>query len=294
MQNLNYKNQKNLILVTFLFLPLAFLLIFTFYPALKLLELSFAQWDGMSPNYGYAGISNYIDVFKDVAVLKTFENNMAYVIISIIQTFLALYLSIILNGKLYAKNFFKSIIFMPYILNGVAVVFMFTYFYDFERGPINLLLKAIGLGGLSIRWLSESYFSNFSLAMIGLWRYTGFAMVIFLGALQSIPGDIYEAADIDGTNFFQKIRYITIPSIKNVIELNLILSINGALQAYFEAFIVTKGGPAGRTDTFVTSTLNIAFTYQNFGKASAMGIILLITVIAIVVMQRKILNIKDE
>jgi raffinose/stachyose/melibiose transport system permease protein len=289
---MSLKNQKKVIIVTFLIIPLLFLVVFGYYPAFKLLQLSFSDWDGASLTMKYIGFSNFIDVFKDSDTMKTMTNNCAYLIVALIQLIFALYLAVVLDGKIRAKNFFKSVVFMPYILNGVAIAFLFNYLYDYQSGPLNILLRSLGLNG--VHWLGESYSINFSLAFIGLWRYTGFCMVIFLGALQSIPRALYEAANIDGANFFQTLRYITIPGIKRVIEINILLAINGAMQAYFEPFVITKGGPAGRSDTFITSTLNIAFQFHNFGKASAMAVVLLVVILLIIIIQRRFLRIKGE
>ena len=289
----NMKQQKTIIIVAFLIIPLILIAVFSYYPAIKLVQQSFTNWDGSAPTYKYVGFKNYKYVFTDKDVLQTFKNTFAYFVVMLFQTALALYLAIILNGKIKGKNLFKSIIFMPFILNGVAVAYMFNYMYDFNQGPINVILRSIGLGSLAIKWLPANYFINFSLAFIGMWRYTGFAMVIFLGALQSISKDMYEAANIDGANFFETVRYITIPSIKRVIELNLFLGISGSLQAFFEAYVITGGGPAGMSDTFVTKTLNTAFKYSNFGRASAMGVVLVVIVIFIIGVPKLVLGSKE-
>ena len=282
--------QKRLILVLFLFIPLLLLATFSYYPALKLIELSFSKWDGIARSYPYVGLSNYADLFKDPGMFMTFQNNIAYIVIALFQTVLALYLAVVLNSKVLCRNFFKSSIFMPTILNGVATAFMFNFMYNFESSPINTILRNIGLEQYAVKWLGVGYFSNFSLAFIGLWKSTGFAMVVFLGALQSIPKEYYEAAEIDGASFLTKIRYIIFPSVKTVVELNLFLSINGSLQAFFESFIITHGGPAGRTDTFVTKTISTAFEYHNFGMASAMGVVLMVIIITVVSIQRRFLR----
>ena len=284
------KTQRRCIIFFFLIFPLLFLCVFGYYPALKLVHMSFTDWDGFRPYYSYIGVENYIAILRDPDTLKTLQNNIAYFIVMLVQTVLALYFAIILDGKLKGRNFFKTVIFMPYILNGVAVAFMFSYLYDYTDGPINVLLHSIGLGDYAIRFLSDSYFINFSLAGIGMWRYTGFAMVIFLGALQTISKDLYEAAYIDGAHFFQTVRYITIPNIKRTIEINLLLGISGALQAFFEPFVITKGGPAGRSETFITWMLKMAFEFQNFGQAAAMSVLLLSIIMGIILIQKKFLK----
>ena len=290
MIRLTNKHEKHIILFCFLFLPVLLLCVFTYYPAVKLLELSFTDWDGFSLRYDYIGFSNYIDLFNDKTTLMTFINNIAYLIVYLIQNVISLYLAIILNGGIKQKNFFKSSIFLPYILNGVAVAYMFGFLYDYNIGPINTLLRAVSGGQLAVKWLGNGYFSNISLGLIGLWRNVGFTMVLYLGALQSIPNELYEAAESDGANFYHKIRHIAIPGIRRIIELNLFMVLIGATQAYFEAFVVTGGGPAGRTETFAMSTLNIAFEFNNFGKASAMGVVLVAAAFLILSVQKVLLN----
>jgi len=294
MNKISIKKQRYIIIFSFLFLPTLLLIIFSYYPSLKLVQLSLTDWDGYSKSLNYIGIKNYIAIFNDTEMIKVLANNSAYFFTSIIQVFLGLYLAIIINGSIKGSKIFRSIAFMPYVLNIVAIAFMFGYFYDYNNGPINLALEYIGLEHYKIKFIQNSWWSNFSLSAIGLWRYTGLSMVIFLGALQSIPTQLYEAAEIDGANFVNKIRYITLPSIKTIIELNLFLTISGALSAFQEAFVLTSGGPAGRTSTFVTKTLQIAFEYNNFGKASAMGCILLVIIIVITLIQRWVFSSEKE
>lgn len=290
MTTLTYSQQKKLIIFLFLFFPMALLILFNFYPAVKLFELSFTDWNGFSKTYGYVGFSNFVDLYNDVETLETFKNTGAYLIVMVLQMGAALYLAIILDSKIRAKNFFRGTLFLPFILNGVAVIYMFSYMYDYENGPINVILKQLGLGHYAIHWLTDSYFINFSLAFISMWKSVGFFMVIFLGALQTVPKDQYEAAIMDGANFFQNIRYVTVPNIRRVIELNFFLGFTWSVQAFTEAFVLTQGGPAGRSSTFVMSMYNIAFQYQNFGKASAMGVVLFLIIVSILLLQRVVIK----
>ena len=277
---------KLFIVIGFLFIPLMLVAVFSYYPLFKLFQLSFTDWNGATSFFEYIGLENYYTIFSDGEVFATLKNNLAYAVISIVQIAFGIYLAVILNDRLKGRNFFKSIIFMPYIINGVAVAFMFNFMYDYQNGPLNVFLRNFGLGSFAVRWLGDNYSINFSLAFINLWRFLGFTMVIFLGALQSISNELYEAADIDGATFFQKIRFITLPGIKRVIELNLLLGINGSLQVFFEPFVITNGGPGGLSETFVTKTLKMAFNFQNFGAASAMGVVLLIIILLLVGGQR--------
>lgn len=274
----------------FLLIPTLILLVFTYYPAARLLELSFSDWNGYSPDYDYVGFENYLEIFQNKKVIRSFLNTLAYVVIAVIQTFLGLYFAIILTTNLRGRKFFRSLFFVPYVMNAVAVSFMFNYMYNYETNPINVLLTRLGLEEYCIRWLSTSYFSNFSLAFIGLWCFTGYAMVLFIGALQSIPKSHLEAADLDGANFWQKVRYMVIPEIRSVIGICLFLNLNGALQAYDFAFVITKGGPSGATETFVSMSVKQAYDFSKYGKASAMGVVVLLVVILVQMVQKKLVE----
>ncbi len=282
--------ESKITIFAFLAIPVTLLILFTYVPAVKLLELSFTDWNGIRKTYDYIGMQNYIEIFKEKSVFETLINNLAYVIISFLQTILGLYFAIILDSNIRAKRFFRSAIFMPFILNGIAIAYMFRYMYNYSDGPINLILNAVGLGDHAVRFIGNFWASNLSLAYMGLWQYTGLAMVIFLGALQSVPKDLYESAAIDGSNFFQNIIHITMPSIKLVVSINLFLSLNGALQAFYQPFIMTQGGPGDRTQTFASNAYYTAFKFQDFGKASALGIVLLLLVVIILAVQNFVLR----
>lgn len=286
------KKKDNLVVFGFLVVPVILLFMFSYYPLAKLFELSFSDWNGLTVDYNYVGTKNYLEVIGQKELWKVFANNAAYIIVALIQQFVGLFLAILLNCKLRLKNFFRGILFLPYIINGVAVVFMFNYMYDYSNSPVNYILGLFG--GSAIHFLGASYGSNFALAFISFWRYVGYTMVIYIAALQSIPSDVYEAAMMDGAGFWQTVLHITMPNIKGMFKISLLLSINGAFQAYFEPYMITKGGPNGRTDTFITKTLSLAFDFQKYGKAAVMGVLLLIIILLLVLVQNVFLKDGDS
>lgn len=285
------KVKDRITVVCFLIVPVILLILFSYYPLLKLIQISFSEWNGMTPTMEFRGLENYKEVFSQKELFSVIGNNMAYVITAVLQQIFGLFLAILLNSNIKLKNTFRAVLFMPYIINGVAVAFMFNYMYDFSNSPVNYILTALGLN--PVHFISTSYFTNFALSFISFWKYVGFTMVIYIAALQSISNEVYEASRIDGANFFQTIRYITFPNIKNMFQVSLLLSLNGALQVYFEPFLITKGGPNGRTDTVITKSLDLAFNYGKYGKAAAMGVILLIIILLIVFIQRTFLKEAD-
>ena len=266
---------------------------FWYYPAFKLIQQSFTDWDGLS-NYKYIWFDNYVSVFKEPDIYTIIANNFAHACAAFSQIVIGLYLAVILNARIKACNFFRSVVFMPYILNLAAVAYMFSFLYSFEYSPINIIIRYFGTEDSGIRWLSNEYYSNFSLALVGTWIYTGFVTVIFIGALQSVPKELYESSELDGANFLQKLRFITIPSIKTIIELQIFLAINSSFQVFMQPLLISQGGPGIRTETLVSYTVKVAFEFKNFGKASAMGVMLMTVIFAAVSLQRYIMNRKES
>ncbi|ACT02335.1 carbohydrate ABC transporter permease [Paenibacillus sp. JDR-2] len=287
MFNFSYKTQRYLILFGFLTIPVLLSLTFSYYPAISLLYYSLTDWSGLGWDMNFIGLDNYKEIFTKPEVFGALKNNLYYFIGGLVQVALSLYFAVILTSKLRGRNGFRAMLFIPYVLHSVATVIMFKNLYHMEYGSLNVLLGSIGLESWQQSWLGNKHLVNFSLAFISMWKYMGLNMVIFIGALQSIPSDLYEAASIDGANGRQKFRFITLPSIRKVMELMLILTLTGALEAFDIPYVMLLG--ANDTSTFVIKTVDTAFKYQNFGLASAMAVILLIMVLIFIVIQRKLL-----
>lgn len=283
---MSYKLQKRIILCTFLLFPMLLMVMFLIYPSFRLFQMSFTNWDGVLPDKQFVGFTNYVYAFTDSEGFPMLVHNIPYVITGLLQNIIGLLLAVILVSKLRGRNIFRSILFFPYIINSVAVAFMFNYMYDFTRSPINIVLQAIGME--PVEFIGTAQFVNVSLAAISFWRYLGFTIVIFVAALQSVAREMYEAAEIDGSNWFQTLRYITLPSIKSIVELNLFLSLSGALNAFIETMVITHGGPGSASRTFVYTIVVNAFQTNRFSFAAALSIILIILVLLITGIQRKV------
>lgn len=288
---LTYNKQKLIIIVAFLMVPLLLLGTFTYYPALKLVYYSFTNWDGYSPETPWVGLDNYREVFANPDIFNVFQHNLAYFVMGLIQNIIAIFFAVVLNSKLRGRNLFRILLFLPYIMNGVAVAFMFGFVFDTSNGSLNLFLNSIGLTSLAeTSWLGTEGLVNYSLASTGVWRFMGYNMVIYIASLQAIPRDLYEAATIDGASAWQTFWKITLPNMKPVIQLNLFLTVTGALEVFDLPFVLTKGGPAGASETYVQRVVETAFQFNNYGLASAMSIILLVFVIAVLAVQQFVLS----
>jgi len=269
----------------FLILPLGFLLVFTYIPVMNMLWYSVTDWDGLSKTKEFVGLSNYGTFFSRPALFRVFFVSLYYIGASVVQMALALYFATILTFSTKFKNLFKGILFFPYLINGVAIAFVFLYFFQ-PGGTLDSLLGMIGMDGAKPQWLGNPDIVNFSLAGVSVWRYMGLNFVLFLGAIQSIPAQIYEAAELDGASKWQQFRYLIAPGIRPIIGLSFILAIAGALSVFEIPFIMLNG--ANGSETFVIQTVRLAFQNQKFGLASASAVVLLLLVLLVTWVQRKL------
>jgi len=284
---ISYRMQKNLLIVGFLIVPLALLVTFSFYPAVKLIYYSFTSWDGLSQQYPWVGWANYATIFTDPQLFGSFLHNFSYFIGGLIQNVVALYFAVILSSKLKGRSFFRATLFLPYMLNAVAVAFIFKFLY-LDGGALDTLLQSLGLGFLQHDWIGNDSIVNWALAFVSLWEFFGFNMVIYLAALQSIPEELHEAAALDGAGRFRTFWYIIMPNLRAIIQINLLLTVSGALEAFNIPFVMTNGSPP--TATFLINTMNVAFTFDNYGLASAMAIVLLVIVFIVITIQQRLVG----
>ncbi|MBP1041091.1 sugar ABC transporter permease [Vagococcus sp. BWB3-3] len=280
---LSQKAEKRLLIVSFTAIPVLLLIAFSYYPLVKMVQYSVTNWNGFSPNSDFVGLDNYKTVLTNPTYFAVFKTSLYYFIATFFQLGIALLFATILSFKVKFANFWKGILFFPYLLNGVAIGFIFLYFYK-GGGTLDTLLSAIGLDSQIRLWLGDRAINNISLAFTSVWRYTGFNFLIFLGAIQSVNPEVYEAAEMDGANRWDEFRYIILPSIKNIIFLNIVLGVSGSLSVFDIPYIMT-GGSNGTT-TFVIQTINTAFKYNKVGLASAMALILLSIVLIVTGIQR--------
>ena len=282
-----YKGQKLITSILFLCVPLVLLLVFTYIPALDMVWYSFQDRDQFGLDATFVGLDNYKTVFTNSDYFTTFHNSLYYLVGSFIQQIVALLVASILCSKIRGKGLFKGVLFFPYLMNGVAVALIFLKFFSkgspplTSEGTLNSIIEFFG--GDPVKWLSTPWLANCCLVFVSIWRYIGFDIIMYMGAIQSISPDLYEAADLDGANAWKRFRYIVFPSIKPIISLQLILSIKCAVSVFEIPYIIT-GGKNGRS-TIVIKTIDTAFVYKKLGLASAMGIVLLLIIIIVTLIQ---------
>lgn len=277
------KGQRFLIMTTFMCVPLILLFVFTYLPFFKMMQFSLYDMKYIGKRE-FIGLKNYVDIFHDKEVMGSLVLALYYLMGSFIQLALALYFATMLSFKTWGNGIFKGAIFFPYLVSGIAMGFVFRFFYT--RGFV--LDSVLGWFGLNIDnlpyWLKDKSINNISLVATSIWRYMGQNMVLFIGAIMSVDKDLYESSSLDGANRWHQFKYIILPSIQTIVVLNMILSISGSLAAFEPSFVIT-GGTRG-TGTYFLIMHNMAHNLQRVGKASAMALILFGLIIIVTVGQK--------
>lgn len=288
---MNYlQKQRRRFILCSLAIPVLLLVCFVVVPAIDLVRMSFTNWDGLSSTSDFIWLDNYIAMFKNADLWQSLKNNAVYFVVHLLMIPVELAFAVLLTSKLRGAKFYKIMVFLPYIINGVAISYAFSYFFSPINGAFDSLLEALRLGMLSRSWLSDEKIVNFVLSFVSLWRFSGYHVILFMAALQSISKDTVEAAIIDGANAWQLFRYIQTPSIMLMVDFVLFDNIRGAMQVFDIPFVMTAGGPSYASSTFTLYTIKTAFTFSNFGLAATMAVALMLMIILIYIVQNKIIH----
>jgi len=225
-------------------------------------------------NQGFVLFNNYIEVFINRDFNKAITVSVYYMLAAVVQVTVSLLLSLILS-KCRFHTIYKMIFVLPYMINGIAIGYIFKMFYS-HGYVLDSILSFFGANvDMLPYWLRDQDINNWALAFSSVWRYSGLSLVVFLGAIGSIEHSLFEASSLDGANRMKQIKYIVWPSIQRVFNLTLILSIVTSLSEFELPYAIASGGANG-TATYMTLIYHIAFTERKIGLASAMAVVLLI------------------
>ena len=274
--------------------PATFLIaVFSFWPMIKALVLSFQT--GKGRNMQMAGFTNYIRMFQDDVFIQSIKNTFFYFILQVpIMLVVALVLACILNKKdLRFKGFFRTMIFVPCTTSLVAYSIIFRSLFA-NNGLVNYVLVNIGILDKPYNFLTQPFAAKMVILLGLLWRWTGYNMVFFLSGLQNIEYSVYEAAKIDGASAIQTFFKITVPLLKPTILLTAIMSTNGTLQLFDESMNLTGGGPGKSTMTLAHYIYNISFVETpKFNYAAAISVFILVSVAILSAIQMKVGDKRD-
>lgn len=260
----------------FLLPAAAVLIVFFFIPFFQTIGLSFFDYSSSIYNPTFNGIDNYIKLFKEPIFYKVMFNTFMYLVIAVpFLVVFPLFIAILINQKIRGITLYKILIYLPVIISIVVAAIAFKWLYANE-GVLNYLLSMFNIE--PIGWLVDTKWALFSVALVTIWKGIGYYMMIYLASLMSVPQDLYEAADIDGANFFQKHMTVTIPHIMPTIALVSTISTISAMKVFAEIYVMTKGGPLNSSKTIVYYIYERAFENLDLGYASALAVVLLIVV----------------
>ncbi|MEF3354777.1 sugar ABC transporter permease [Paenibacillus sp. GYB006] len=272
---MNKSLRNPLVYILFIFPALLLFFMFFIYPIFSSIYYSFTSWNGVSANPKFIGFSNYLKALGDERFWESAKNNGWFIVFScFIQVPLIIFFSLLIANVKKLKGLYKTAVFLPSIMSTAVIGILWGFIYEPNIGLLNKLLGLFGIEPLY--WLSDEKYAMFSILLTNAWQWTGFYIIMVLAAILSIPRDLDEAAEIDGATRLQRALSITLPLIKPIISVVIMLSIAGAMKAADIVIVMTKGGPAGSTDVLATYMIKYAITNFKYGYGNTIAVLIFI------------------
>ncbi|MDX6316770.1 MAG: multiple sugar transport system permease protein [Nocardioidaceae bacterium] len=260
--------------------------VFTVFALIYAFYLTFHEWNILQPAKPFVGLQNYRDMIHDQQFKQSVINTAYFTGGSIPLTMaIGLGVALLLNQPLRFRGLFRTMYFLPVVTPFVASAILWKWLYNGDYGLFNFYLLKVHLIQQPLLFLSSKNLAMPSVILMAIWGGVGFSMVVYLAGLQSIPEELYEAAKIDGANAFSRLRYITIPMLAPTTLFLLVIGIIGSFQIFTQIFVMTGGGPVGRTTTVVYYIYQSAFTYYEMGYASTLAYGLFVLLFAVTLLQ---------
>jgi ABC-type sugar transport system permease subunit len=257
--------------------------VFLGYPILRAFYISLWDWGIFGPN-AFVGIGNYIDLAQSDRFWNSFFTTVRFAAIYVPMIMVvSVVLAVLLHRKLPAIEIFRTAIFFPLVVNVAVASIAFKWLFEPQAGTINQLLRLLHLPDQA--WLSDPSWALVAIALITLWINVGFMVIILLAGLENIPDELYEAAHLDGSNPLQDFFYITLPMLRPIMLIVMILSLVQAFQVFGEVLIMTQGGPFGSTEVMTMLLYEEGFRDFHIGKAAAIGVVITFIIAALSLIQ---------
>lgn len=277
----------------FIGLGLILLSVFVLYPQIKNIYMAFTNYNIMPGQPSeFVGLANFARAFHSEKFWLAFRNTILYGVVTVPgQMAIGLIIAVLVNNVTRGKVLYRVMIYIPVVTSWIVVSLIFKYmFADGKAGLINYILLKLHLISNPISWLQNTWTANFVIWVLGIWKGIGWVMVVYLAALQGIPNELYEAAEIDGANPRQVFFNITLPLIKSTTFFILINLIIGAFGVFIQVMMITNGAPLGTTDVLLNYMYNRAFSDFEFGYASAISVIIGVTIMTVTLVLQKFLK----
>lgn len=270
--------KKKIYPMWFLLVPLVLYIVFFLLPSILGVGYSFTDWNSRSTDgVNFVGLENYKEIFtSNKNYMSGIGHTLMFTVVSnIIKLIPALLLAIMLNEGIRGKGFYRTLLYLPSILPFVIIGLVFTSILNYNNGLLNNVLEFLHLGFLKQKWLSDLNVVWKSIFGVDAWRGIGYVMTIFIAGLSTIPKSYYEAAQIDGANFWQRLRFITLPMLSGSIMINLVFGITYGLKVFDIIYVLTNGGPGHATEVITTYSYQL-YSSGQYGMSTALNTILLI------------------
>ncbi|WP_309070807.1 sugar ABC transporter permease [Arthrobacter sp.] len=259
--------------------------IFTIVPILASVLLAFFRWDIISAPE-FVGFSNFADIVSDPTVRVSFLNTIVFVIVAVtLQLGIAMVLAVAIQGRMpnWLRVFFRSAFFFPLILSAASVSIFMGYLFNEQFGVVNWMLSVVGVP--AVPWLTTSGGAAAVVVLVYVWQNFGFSFLLFVGGLASIPKELHEASALDGATGWRQFVNVTLPLLSPTVLVASVMAIISALQVFDQPYVLTRGGPGDSTRTAVMVIFESAFQQLEFGRASAIGLVLMMLIMAITALQ---------
>ena len=270
-----------------LFILPAFVLFFAviWYPLIKSILYSFTNYDGMSKSFDFVGLTNYMKIFSSKYIKAGIGNTLKFAVVNcLLCNIFQLLLALVLDKKLILKRYLRVAFYVPVLLCTVVVSVVFGHIMQYN-GILNTFFREAGLGKFVIDWFGNETAAFIMVCVVNIWQWLGYGAIIYLGGLQTIPENLYEAAKIDGARPFQIFRKITFPLLMPSVTILTFLNLTGGLKLFDLPYTLTAGAPNDATETVSMVIYRMAFKERKMGYASAVSVIFLLVIAVVSIVQ---------
>ncbi|MDF2941529.1 MAG: transporter permease [Herbinix sp.] len=288
------KRKQNLVMLCFVMPAFLLFAAFKLVPAILGIWYSMTSWNGINPNYRFIGLENFLEIFKED---KNFWNSMIFtlkyvVVVAIVMNLFSLILALLIESLRKMKGTFRTIFYMPnmisMIIGGYMWNFIFTQvlYYIADNSPLKFL---------GVSWFGDTRYAFIAIIIVAVWGGSGYLMVIYIAGLQGVPTSLVEAAVVDGASVLQRLKYITLPLIKQSFTICLFVTLNSAFQVFDVVYSLTGGGPGRATQVVAINIYEEAFSRSNrFGYATAKSTILFLVILIVTLIQVNVMKRREE
>ncbi|MGO4111120.1 carbohydrate ABC transporter permease [Paenibacillus sp. YAF4_2] len=267
--------------IAFIIPTLVLYALFFVYPVIVSFVYGFYQWDGITDKV-FIGLDNFTRLWKDEVFLKSLANNFYFMAFSLVVNIPLVFLISILISKVgRMRDFYKSAVFVPVVISTATVAILFGVLYNYDSGLINQFIRLVAPDSWAREWLSDPKLAMLSILIANAWQNIGFFIVLCLAAILNIPKEIVEASKIDGVNGWTETWSITLPLIRPVLFVMLLLSVSGTMKVLDIVQIMTNGGPFQSTEVMSTYMLKVGFRSMELGYGSAIGVTMFILILVL-------------